>query len=51
MLSKAAFIFLSNVFYLNINVIYSCDEKAEFSAAFLLSSVSHDASEFILMIF
>ncbi len=33
------------VFYLNI---YSCDDKAEFSASLLQSSVSHDPSEIIL---
>ncbi len=31
-----------------LNVIYSCDGKAEFSASLLQSSVSHDPSEIIL---
>ncbi len=43
--------FKITVFYLNIyrEVIYSCDGKAEFSASFLQSSVSHDSSEIILI--
>jgi len=40
-----------SVFYLSIFsfVIYSCNEKAEFSASLLQSSVLHDPSEIILI--
>ncbi len=32
-----------------LNVIYSCEGKAEFSTSLLQSSVSHDPSEIILI--
>ncbi len=32
-----------------LNVIYSCDYKAEFTASLLQSSVSHDSSEIIII--
>ncbi len=32
------------ILYIFLNIIYSCDGKAEFSASLLQSSVSHDPS-------
>ncbi len=37
---------MSNNWFI-LNVIYSCDGKAEFSAVIIWSSVSHDPSEII----
>ncbi len=37
------------MFYNNLNVIHSCDAKAELSASLVQSSVSHDSSEIILI--